>query len=614
MFATDSSGKSIVGTLMRVEEDPNSRYRFEIWFDYTREIMNTVSEGAMVAVPNFFIDPEDRNREWSSVLEISTLLPIHYAIAQNQSGFPGFLEEAARSAGQDWVEQETQSTDDTTKIRCVAIPTNLMIDESSQIQDEQGLPMVGHPASLLNTELTERLANLGINRSSDDVADIGPLIRDEEVSIYLRVEEALRTHFAVFGFTGAGKSNLLSTLVAKLLLSRTNRPPIKMVVLDLMGEFSVLLMDLMVDLPQAWLVAVGPETLPDSVLQFYGDGGRDRPARLARAATDLTRTSLYPKKLRERREDFLTAFGSLLTENKIRVWQERERNIGEFISEHRDEVTRGNMGNSASNVSDLLDRLERDFDNRPFQTESVSQAITRIRGANHDLTATADRNLRNLIRLLEQEAAADRPVAPSACRITIPQIVERLNSDENSSLLIVQSADPDELRNFGRNLGIAVYQNRRRSGQINPLVSFVFDEADEFIPLNPDKDSSYASSTEIAMVLARRGRKFGLGLGIATQRVTYLNTSIMAQPHTYFISKLPRRSDRERVSEAFGISEDMFRQTFKFRKGNWLLVSHDATGLESIPLPIRTENADERIMGWLERFRARAAREPAPSR
>jgi DNA helicase HerA-like ATPase len=178
--------------------------------------------------------------------------------------------------------------------------------------------------------------------------------------------------------------------------------------------------------------------------------------------------------------------------------------------------------------------------------------------------------------------------------VTIPDIVKRLNADDNSSLIVVQAADPDALRIFACSLGMAIYQERRRSGQITPLVSFIFDEADEFIPLNVEKDSSYANSTAIAMTLARRGRKFGLGIGIATQRVTYLNTSIMAQPHTYFISKLPRRSDRERVCEAFGISEDMFRQTFKFRKGNWLLVSHDATGLESVPLPVRTPSAGHR--------------------
>lgn len=603
MYAKDESGKPIIGTLMRIEEDPNSRYRFEIWFDYTRQIMNTIGEGAMIAAPNFYLDAANRKQEWSSVLEITTVLPVHYAIAQNQSGFPGFLEEAARSAGQDWIDQEAQSTDDTTKIRCVAIPTNLMINEEGKERPEEGLPMVGHRASLLDTEMTERLANLGIDRARDDVAAVGPLIRDRDVTIYLRVEEALRTHFAVFGFTGAGKSNLLSTLVAKILGGRTGQPPIKLVVFDLMSEFSVLLMDLLVDQPRSGLLAIGPETLPDSALQYYAANANARDELIARASTDLMRTSLYPKRLKERRNDFLPAFSSLLRDNKLRVWQERNRSIGELVAERRDEVTRGNMGNDRQPVFTLLDQLETNQANTPFTQQTVAQVLQQVRAVNQNLNATATNNLRNLERLINDEANANRPQAPAACRVTIPQVVDRLNADDNSSLIVVQAADPDALRLFAYNLGMAIYQSRRRTGQISPLVSFLFDEADEFIPLNFDKDSSYASSTQIAMTLARRGRKFGLGIGIATQRVTYLNTSIMAQPHTYFISKLPRKSDRERVCEAFGISEDMFRQTFKFRKGSWLLVSHDATGLESVPLPIQTENADERILRWLDRLK-----------
>lgn len=74
----------------------------------------------------------------------------------------------------------------------------------------------------------------------------------------------------------------------------------------------------------------------------------------------------------------------------------------------------------------------------------------------------------------------------------------------------------------------------------------------------------------------------------------------MAQPHTYFISKLPRASDREAVAEAFGFGNEMLKQTFKFTKGQWLLVSHDATGLEAVPLPVKTEDANVRVATFLK--------------
>jgi hypothetical protein len=74
----------------------------------------------------------------------------------------------------------------------------------------------------------------------------------------------------------------------------------------------------------------------------------------------------------------------------------------------------------------------------------------------------------------------------------------------------------------------------------------------------------------------------------------------MAMPHTYLVTKLPRESDREVVAEAFGVSKDMFRQTFKFKPGNWLSMSHDATGLKAIPVPIQTDDANVRLRKFLK--------------
>jgi DNA helicase HerA-like ATPase len=181
------------------------------------------------------------------------------------------------------------------------------------------------------------------------------------------------------------------------------------------------------------------------------------------------------------------------------------------------------------------------------------------------------------------------------------KMVQDLDNPKHSSLFVVTSHDANRLRSFAKEIGSAAFEMRRKAGTITPLVSFVFDEADEFIPQG-DVAATFKESREIVETLARRGRKFGLGVGIATQRTRYLDTSIMAQPHTYLVSKLPRKSDREVVAEAFGVAEDMFRQTFKFKPGNWLLMSHDATGLKAVPVPIQAEDANERIRAYLKRL------------
>jgi hypothetical protein len=182
--------------------------------------------------------------------------------------------------------------------------------------------------------------------------------------------------------------------------------------------------------------------------------------------------------------------------------------------------------------------------------------------------------------------------------INFNDIISELNDESRSSLIIVNSFDPDEMREFTYNLGMRVYEHRRRRGKISPLISFVFDEADEFIPSTALAGSTYYSSKKVVEMIARRGRKFGIGLTIATQRSTYLDTNIMGQLHTYFVSKLPRETDRERVGEAFAVSTEMFTQTFKFKKGDWLYISHESAGLDSVPIPIHSKDAEVRIRDY----------------
>jgi uncharacterized protein len=600
------------GTLIGLAEDENARFRFEIWFDYTRQNINLVREGAMLAVSNFASDAQEQRL---SILEIVTIQPMHYGLGTDTSGYPGFVVEAAKSAASDWESQEHEATEDTTKIKCIAIPTNLEVVQSvrpraasPELQEESNIPMLGHSARLLDSEFTQFVINYGI-RADENTCPAGVLIRDENVSVMTRIQDLLRTHFGIFGFTGAGKSNLVSTLVDSVL--RNSREPVKIVLFDLMSEYSTLLIDHLEQVPDALLIALGDETLPESVVERLSLPADATPQQqreaLGRAVRDLVTTALVPPALSDIRRLFGYPMGSLLTQNKIRIWRERIVTIDEYLRNVRTEVIKGNLGNSRRAVNAFLDQLERDFGGQNFTQQSIEAITARIVAVQaQNLNTTASNCLQELRTRVQEDGAryANQRPLPGQLALTLPELVRRLNDSNSSGLYIVQAHQPDLLRHFAWMLGNFTYEERRRSGHISPLVSFVFDEADEFIPQQAKE--SYRESADIAMTLARRGRKFGLGLGIATQRVIYLDTSIMAQPHTYFVSKMPRQSDRQRVSEAFGASEDIFRQTFKFRKGDWLLMSHDATGLDAIPIPIHTEDANVRIRRVLNEAQARA--------
>jgi hypothetical protein len=595
---------NLAGVLMKVEEDPTTRYCFEVWFDYTRRIINTLAEGSMVAIPNFAGNDTEVHY---SILEVTGVLPIHYALGTDTSGYPGFIVEAARNAGQDWLTQDEVSIEDTTKIRCVAIPTNLEIVEaplaSSQsqpvIQEESNLPMVGHPVRLLDTPMTERVANLALDLRRDNVIQIGTLVRDPNVRAFLRVEDLIKVHFGIFGFTGAGKSNLLSTLVRRLLTE--SQEPIKIVIFDLMSEYTALLLDLLVELEGARIINLGVQTVPESVLKHLAN--RRDPRLLEQAARDFLRSTVLPKTLKRRQDELLPAFHELFVRWKVWMWQPRRKTIGEFIESMQGEVLKGIRGDCRADVFKSMGDLAREYAQTDFNEQSLAKVKKEIEDLKHviKLTPTARTGLMRLGNQLEGEAAKSQDSIPTSATVTIPKMIGKLNDPSGHTLLVIQAHNPDELREFASTFGHRAYEARRRTGQITPLVSFVFDEADEFIPGQPRGDS-YKKSKAVTMTLARRGRKFGLGIGIATQRIAHLDVNTLAQPHTYFVSKLPRQYDRQTIANAFGISEDMFRQTFRFKKGDWLLASYDAAGLEAIPIPTHTENAEDRVLDFLTRF------------
>lgn len=606
-FVKDKKGKERTGVLMRLEENEHSRYEFEVWFEYTRRAMNDIREGTMLAVPNY---ATTRDEMHYSILEVTSLKPIHYAIGENPAGFPGFVMEAARNAAQDWTGQDDEPTEDTTTIRCTAIPTNLELAERKDgtrvFQVEENIPMVGAVVRILNTEPTQQVVNREINLEAerDSLFIGGRLIRDERVPVYVRIEEFVRVHFGVFGFTGAGKSNLVSTYLFKLLGSPQ---VVKVVLFDLMGEYTALLIDLLNGMDGAYVVCVGERTLPEPVFEHINarDKARRNPGPPAEA---FSRFTLLPKALKPHQTQMTLALQRLIASDKVRVYQaERSMTVYDlFYNAEKSLMKLGSRLGSANKerLKTLIKRLN-PIAGYPSEALATGQVVAEIlrRIQKEKAEGTQDYNIfKQYLEPFEEwlrsvEGQFGRELN---CGIDMNQLVRELERPDRSSLLIVMSHDPDQLRTFAKDLGETAFEERRKAGKIVPLVSFVFDEADEFIPQKDVGTGTYKDSRQVVEMLARRGRKFGLGVGIATQRTRYLDTTIMAQPHTYLVSKLPRKTDREVVAEAFGISEDMFLQTFKFKPGNWLLMSHDATGLKAVPVPIQTEDANERIRTYLE--------------
>lgn len=591
------------GRLMLMEPDPRTSYKYTIWFDYTRNQMINIKEGDLVAVPNF---NSTVDLTTYSILSITSTMPIHYALGgggNDIKGYPGYVMEAASNLPVDWMEQENDSFEDTTKIICTAVPIFMeFVDnigtaiKQKKIVQETSVPMLGGEVRLLSPEFTERIFNNGIDNEKENTMAIGNLIRDEDIQIYTRIDDLIKVHFGLFGFTGVGKSNFLSNFISNI-LDKSNET-LKILLFDLMDEYAGLLIDkLLDDSINSCILCVGEKSLPGPVLEYLKYREEDK---LDFAVDSLLKNLLVPKGLKPHKNQYQDSLKKLLVQNKIKIIESSmERTYTQFMSEIHDKIYDQYTSDKMEfALNKALKPPLKKFGEEKLNDEVARKIIVYLEEiANLDENKSIKERLERLIYLLEEIAENKIEEININSRISLTQLVHDLNNEDKNSLYIAISHDPHALRNFAKKIGYYIYENRRANGKITPINSFIFDEADEFIPQSAT--GSYAESSQIIETLARRGRKFGIGIGIATQRITYLNTNIMGQPHTYFISKLPRDSDREKVAEAFAMSKEMLSQTFKFNKGNWLLVSHDATGLDAVPIPIKTDNAEDRLKKFL---------------
>ena len=582
---------------MEVKKSDQARFEYVVWFPFTRSSMGVIREGSLITAKNFSSDDQTDHH---SVMRITSVLPTHYALGIGLSGYPGFVEEAAVNASKDWSQEKP--TEDTTKIVCSAIPSMFEIKstnplkatrEEPEIAPENNIPMTGEKVRLLDDEWTERIINNDLQRIRDQTITLGSLANSTNVDILVLWDELIRTHFGVFAYTNAGKSNLLSTMTAKVFEKAEEA---KIVIYDLMGEYGALLIDVLYNNPEANIVCLSPQAMPRSVMWFWESKTSES---LNTAARDIVNTTILPKSLKNRQTDFIRPVKHILANGQIRLLSPAGR-LNDYVSAAVKSATSGKTGQA---TFDFVDFVNDKNTRAELTTHNVKELVSEINGYRLPVKSAihAGQAKKELLRRLNQikQKIAYSAKIDQKFQISRDDITKAMNAHKKKSLYILQDSDDVLVRQTSHELGNSMLKARRKKGQISPPVLFIYDEADQFIAQD-NSEPGMVESKRAAQQLARRGRKYGLGIGIATQRIVYLDTNILGQPHTYLVSKLPRATDRERIQEAFGLSSEVLGESLRFGVGQWLLISHSATGIDGLPIPVQLPDANARIISFLD--------------
>ncbi len=578
----------------------SSRYDCRIKVEYHKDVMGLVEEGMLVAVRNFRANPKQQRY---SLMVVSRVWPEHYGLKglSEHSYYPMQFEIIQQSV-KDW----DTSDKSTMMVQISGIPINydLVTEDSSEPKYEKGFsyPVIGAEAQILNRDMIGHmynqriLAKLGYDAkttTSDAYKDprIGTIqmfeSMEEKIPIYVDFEAMVRYHFGIFAFTGAGKSNLLSNILRRILV---HEPEVKVVVFDISSEYPFLLMDLLADekIPSK-IILESPISTAD---QFY---------------VNVVKPRDYEDDVRVRK-----VFARIFSEGKITHYLKPEAKIPTYgdILEELGRMRGDNL--EKPHYVNALDKI------RQFTVDYKSEHdLTDARFIDQDFITLLDEKAREVIdefkisdrsgvyswansrlALLDNLKRAEKERKSGGLDIEgIRELVEK-----ESQLTCISISDPYAIKELVIHLAREFLQRRKRSFKVKPYVLFVFDEAQEFVPdlsgsSGIDKDCSKQVET-----LLRQGRKYGLGGCLATQRIAYLNTNALQQLHTYFVGTLPRPYDRTVVSDTFTIDKQILEKTLEFAPGEWLLSSFIATGMENVPIFIKADNAEVEVHRTLERL------------
>ena len=107
-------------------------------------------------------------------------------------------------------------------------------DESGKAHFQRGIteyPALGDSVEVTTAEELKLL----VEAPSSNRIMVGHLVQDTSIPVFVRIEEMLRKHFAVFGATGVGKSNGVALILRELLEAR---PELRIFLFDAHNEYS----------------------------------------------------------------------------------------------------------------------------------------------------------------------------------------------------------------------------------------------------------------------------------------------------------------------------------------------------------------------------------------
>ena len=366
-------------------------------------------------------------------------------------------------------------------------------------------------------------------------ARIGTVYQDDLRPAYLLTDDLLAKHFAIVGTTGSGKSCAVTLLLRALLVAN---PCAHIVLLDPHDEYAAAFGD------SAEVFNADNLELPCWLLNF-----EELVAVLVRGGTpeeQQAQAAILKDAVTQARRAFA---GDTLSNSWITVDTPVPFRVSDIVHIIDDTMGKLNKPDGSAPFMRLRARLESLHADRRFRFMFA--------GAARD-------NLLNVVGRLLRIPVAGKPLSIIDLSGLPSEIV-----DVVVSLLFRMIFD------------FAVWADREKM----PPTLLICEEAHRYVPA--DRNLGFAASTRAIARISKEGRKYGISLGLVTQRPSELSPSVLTQCGTLFALRMSNDLDQQFVAKALpDSSRGLLAALPSLRRQEGIVVGEGVT----VPMRIRFDN------------------------
>ena len=391
------------------------------------------------------------------------------------------------------------------------ITTNKTTLQTKFFRGVRTFPVIGEPVfTMFQAEL-----ELIFNRESEACIEVGRLQQDNNIIAKIRTDDLLSKHFAILGSTGSGKSCTVALLLQATL---DTNPNARIVLFDPHNEYSksfgdraMVIKNENLDIP-IWMFNF------EETVEILASEIEDQAREEREILHDLI---LKAKQMFERSK----TSNDVSTQAKIEDIEKDLARIGAHIS--LDSPVPYRIRDVLKLLNHYMGKLENSNNILAYKRlkRRIEMLLNDPRYKFMFRNQAAPSNIEDIMGLIFRLPVQGKPISildfsgiPSESLNIVVSVISRLAFD------------------------LAVWSER----QIPILL--VCEEAHRYIPAN--RSLGFNSTRKIISRIAKEGRKYGVSLGIISQRPSELEANTLSQCSTIFSMRLSNEIDQDYVKAA----------------------------------------------------------------